>query len=100
MNILILEDELPAYEKLLKFATAEIPSAQVVGWARSNIEAKSLMQTKQPIDLIFSDIELLDGTSFETFETVKVDCPIIFCTGFDQYVLKAFQNPLYIAHSL
>jgi len=92
MKILILEDEIPAYEKLLNFITAEIPDAQIVGWARSNVEAKSLLQTKITIDLIFSDIELLDGTSFETFEAIKVDCPIIFCTGFDQYVLKAFQT--------
>lgn len=92
MKILILEDEIPAYEKLLNFITAEIPDAQIVGWARSNVEAKSLLQTKVTIDLIFSDIELLDGTSFETFEAIKVDCPIIFCTGFDQYVLKAFQT--------
>lgn len=92
MNILILEDEIPAYEKLLNFITTEIPSAQIVGWARSNVEAKVLLKTKSPIDLIFSDIELLDGTSFETFEAIRVDCPIIFCTGFDQYVLKAFQT--------
>lgn len=92
MKILILEDEIPAYEKLLNFITAEIPNAQIVGWARSNIEAQSLLQTGVAIDIIFSDIELLDGISFETFEAVKVDCPIIFCTGFDQYVLKAFQT--------
>lgn len=92
MNILILEDEIPAYEKLFNFITAEIPNAKIVGWARSNVEAKILIETKGPIDIIFSDIELLDGTSFETFEAMKVDCPIIFCTGFDQYVLKAFQT--------
>ncbi len=92
MKILILEDEIPAYEKLLNFITTEIPNAQIVGWARSNTGAQSLLQKGIAIDIIFSDIELLDGTSFETFEAVKVRCPIIFCTGFDQYVLKAFQT--------
>ncbi|MBX2876995.1 MAG: LytTR family DNA-binding domain-containing protein [Saprospiraceae bacterium] len=92
MKILILEDEIPAYEKLKGFILSEIPKAEIVGWGRSNQEAQTLLATHQEIDLIFSDIELLDGPSFEAFEAVKVHCPIIFCTGFDKYVLKAFQS--------
>lgn len=92
MKILVLEDEIPAYEKLLGFITSEIPNANVIGWARSIQEAKILLGRDQQPDLIFSDIELLDGVSFEVYETVEVRCPIIFCTGFDQYVLKAFRT--------
>lgn len=91
MHILILEDELPAYHKLLGFVQSEIQNANV-HWARSVEEAKLLLASPNSPDLIFSDIELLDGVSFEVFEEVKVNCPIIFCTGFDQYVLKAFQT--------
>lgn len=91
MQILIFEDELPAYHKLLGFIKSEIPKANIQ-WARSVEEGKLLLQTGEKPALIFSDIELLDGVSFEVFEAVKVECPIIFCTGFDQYVLKAFQT--------
>ena len=88
MKILILEDEIPAYQKLLGFINSEIEEAKIMGWARSITEAKLLLSGDKKPDLIFSDIELLDGISFKVYEEIKVDCPIIFCTGFDQYVLK------------
>ncbi|MFK7808546.1 MAG: LytR/AlgR family response regulator transcription factor [Saprospiraceae bacterium] len=91
MRILILEDELPAYHKLLGFVQSEISDANIQ-WARSVEEAKLLLKTSAHPDLIFSDIELLDGVSFEVYENIQVNCPIIFCTGFDKYVLKAFQT--------
>lgn len=92
MNILILEDEIPAYQKLLTFIHSEIEDGKVMGWARSIEEAELFLNKNAKPDLIFSDIELLDGISFELFEKTKVDCPIIFCTGFDQYVLRAFKT--------
>ena len=92
MNILILEDEIPAYQKLISFIHSEISEGKIMGWARSIEEATVLLNQELKPDLIFSDIELLDGISFELFENVKVECPIIFCTGFDQYVLQAFKT--------
>ena len=92
MKILILEDEIPAYQKLLSFVKFEIPHHQLLGWARSVAEAKLLLADGEAPDLILSDIELLDGNSFEVFENTTVKCPIIFCTAFDKYVLKAFQT--------
>jgi len=92
MKILILEDEIPAYQKLLSFVQFEIPNHQLIGWARSVEEAKLLLNGGQTPDLILSDIELLDGNSFEVFENSGINCPIIFCTAFDKYVLKAFQT--------
>lgn len=92
MKILILEDEIPAYQKLLSFIQFEIPNYQLIGWARSLEEANLLLANNEQPDLIFSDIELLDGTSFQIFENSTIQCPIIFCTAFDKYVLKAFQT--------
>lgn len=92
MNILIFEDEIPAYEKLLDFVHAYLPEANMKGWARSILEAKRFLSKYNDIDLIFSDIELLDGNSFSIFETELLQCPIIFCTAFDQYILQAFQS--------
>lgn len=92
MKILILEDEIPAYEKLVSFIEKQIPEGEIVAWGRSIVEAKRLLEKNKNIDLIFSDIELLDGNSFNVFEKVEVNCPIIFCTAFDQYLFKAFQT--------
>ncbi len=92
INVIIIEDELPAYKKLETYTAAHIPDSKVIGWARSVEEAKDLIDQTNNIDLIISDIELLDGNSFEIFEEVKVNCPIIFCTAFDKYLFKAFQT--------
>ena len=92
MNLLIIEDEIPAFEKLQSFVQSELQQANIIGWARSKVEAKKMLKQYPDLDLIFSDIELLDGVSFEVFEQHRVQCPIIFCTGFDQYLLKAFQS--------
>ena len=93
MKILILEDEIPAYEKLLSHIENELPDTKVLGWGRSLAEAEHFVKKhKDSIDVIFSDIQLLDGLSFDVFEKYDVSCPIIFCTAFDTYLLKAFQS--------
>jgi len=92
MKILILEDEIPAYEKLLSHIEQSLPDFQIVAWGRSIAEAKHFLEKHKDLDLIFSDIELLDGVSFEAFEQIDVNCPIIFCTAYDQYLFKAFQT--------
>ncbi len=90
MKIIILEDEIPAYEKLLKLIRAHIPNVQLVGWGRSITEGKLLIEKE--VDLIFSDIELLDGLSFNIFEHGHLSCPIVFCTAFDNFLFKAFKT--------
>jgi len=92
MRILIFEDEIPAYKKLLSYVESELPESKVLGWAQSISEGVELLNKFDQIDLIFSDIELLDGLSFNIFDQVKVNIPIIFCTAFDQYLFKAFQT--------
>ncbi len=91
MNVLIFEDEVPAYEKLVLLIEKELPECEIKGWARSVEEAKSLIDKTDQIDLVFSDIELLDGNSFEIYKAVDLECPIIFSTAFDQYLFDAFQ---------
>jgi len=93
MNVLVLEDEIPAYEKLLSHIERELPDSKILGWGRSVAEAEHfVVKHKKNIDVIFSDIQLLDGISFDVFEKYEVSCPIIFCTAFDTYLLKAFQT--------
>lgn len=92
MRILIFEDEIPAYKKLLLYIEEEMPDSKVLGWGQSISEGIELLNKFDQIDLIFSDIELLDGISFNIFKKVKVNIPIIFCTAFDQYLFEAFQT--------
>ena len=52
--------------------------------------AIAFLKTKPAVDLIFSDIQLTDGLSFEIFKAIEMDVPIIFCTAYDEYALNAF----------
>jgi DNA-binding LytR/AlgR family response regulator len=92
MKVLIFEDEIPAYDKLISFIEKHLQDAEIKGWGRSINEAKRLLQKYDDVQLIFSDIELLDGSSLNIYEDISINCPIIFCTAFDQYVLQAFQT--------
>jgi len=92
MRVLIIEDERKAAQELKSLVLSLkpewviadiIPSAgEAIGWLKEN---------KMP-DLIFSDIQLADAVSFDIFEQVKVNCPIIFCTAYDEYAIKAFET--------
>lgn len=91
MKIVIMEDEIPAYEKLKLHIQNSIDDAIILGWGRSIQEGVELLKKHDP-DLIFSDIELMDGLSFNIYDQVKLNCPIIFCTAFDQYLMRAFNT--------
>ncbi|MEO0727120.1 MAG: LytTR family DNA-binding domain-containing protein [Bacteroidota bacterium] len=91
MNILLVEDELPAYRRLQKLLHQQLPNAQISEQVESISGAISYFQNKPEPDLIFMDIQLADGLSFSIFETVEIQSPIIFTTAFDQYTLRAFK---------
>ena len=90
MRILIIEDEkLTAND--LAYSIQEVrPHFQIIKMVASIKSAIYFLKTKPAIDLIFSDIQLTDGLSFEIFKTVKIDVPVIFCTAYDEYALNAF----------
>ncbi|GAB5522503.1 MAG: LytTR family DNA-binding domain-containing protein [Roseivirga sp.] len=90
LQILVLEDEQRAGEKLLDLIAQIAPNAHT-DWKRSVAEGIAYLQVHQP-DLIFSDIELLDGNSFEIYDQVKPYCPIIFCTAYDKFYVEAFST--------
>ncbi|AXG70654.1 sensory transduction protein LytR [Kordia sp. SMS9] len=91
MRILILEDEIPAYEKLLTNLESYFTQAFQYDWARSTEKARTFL-AQETYDFILSDIQLLDGISFDVFNTVKIDCPIIFCSAHDEYLFEAFRS--------
>lgn len=92
MRILLIEDEIPAFEKLRLLLSTLLDSDTVYDWARSVEEAIALLEAEEEYQLIFSDIQLLDGLSFEIFEKVSLSIPIIFCSAYDAYLLSAFQS--------
>ncbi|WP_373520799.1 LytR/AlgR family response regulator transcription factor [Aquiflexum sp.] len=91
MNILLIEDERPAANRLKQLILELLPWANIFGHLDSITSAVEWLQTNPAPDLIFCDIQLADGLSFEIFERVKVSSPIIFTTAFDQYAIKAFK---------
>lgn len=91
MNILIIEDETWAAKDLQNLIFKVEPSATILDIISSVQSALKWLQNNPSPDLIFSDIQLSDGISFEIFETLKLQCPIIFTTAFDDYAIRAFK---------
>ena len=91
MRVIIFEDEKLASERLIQLLKQIKPEAEVLTSIKS-VEAGILwLQNHDEPELIISDIQLLDGTSFEIFEQVKVNCPVIFTTAYDDFAIKAFE---------
>lgn len=91
MNIVIIEDERPAAEKLQKAIKACKADAQLLAVLSSVQSAVQWLQQNQQPDLLFMDIQLTDGLSFKIFEQVKINCPVIFTTAYDDYWQQAFE---------
>ncbi|MEQ9424555.1 MAG: LytTR family DNA-binding domain-containing protein [Cyclobacteriaceae bacterium] len=91
MNTLIIEDESLAAQKLIGLIEEIKPEIQVVDQLKSIESSVEWLSNNSQPDLIFCDIELLDGQCFEIFKNVKVKCPVIFTTAYDQYAIKAFE---------
>lgn len=91
IKILILEDEIPARKKLKRFLEELESQIEIV--AEIDTVAKGvLFLQNNSIDLIFSDITLLDGNSFEIYNQITLDCPIIFTTAYDNFWMNAFET--------
>lgn len=91
MNILIVENETPAADKLVRLLKKIDRSITVTGIIETVEDTINRMQEKPLPDLVLMDIQLDDGLCFEIFETIKVDVPVIFTTAYDEYTLKAFK---------
>lgn len=91
MKVLIIEDEKPAARRLQQLLEEKRPNAQVTGVIESVERAVQWLQEKPEPDLVFLDIQLADGLSFEIFRQAPIQAPVIFTTAYDQYTLKAFK---------
>lgn len=90
MKTVIIEDEKLAQERLEELIGEIDPSIEVIEKLTSVEESVKWLKKNKP-DLVFLDIQLEDGLSFEIFKKVNVDVPVIFTTAYDQYAIKAFK---------
>lgn len=95
MKILIIEDEIRAAARLQKLITEYFNKNDIQPEFYETLDsvnsAISFFQNTSPLDLLFLDIQLSDGISFDIFNEVHIETPTIFTTAYDEYALKAFQ---------
>lgn len=91
MKVLIIEDEAPAAEKLERYLHKYDPSIEILGVIDNAADAITRLRDEGKPDLIFMDIQLRDGLSFQIFQQVSVRTPVIFTTAFNEFALDAFK---------
>lgn len=91
MRVLLIEDEPQAAERLERILKHLKPGIVIEASLDSVRQSVAWLQQHQKPDLIFMDIQLADGLSFEIFEQVAVGAPVIFTTAYNEYALKAFK---------
>jgi DNA-binding LytR/AlgR family response regulator len=90
-HVLIIEDEPHAAQRLEKLVTALLPDVLILATIDSVKRSVRWLKENAPPDLIFMDIQLADGISFQIFDQCQVMSPVIFTTAYDAYALKAFK---------
>lgn len=92
MKVIIVEDEIPAAEKLERYLVKYDKNIQVLARFDSVASTVDWLRSGQDtIDLIFMDIQLVDGLSFQVFQQIQVYKPVIFTTAFNEFALDAFK---------
>lgn len=91
MNVLIIEDEQAVANRLVKLVTEMEPGIKILEVIDSVEEAVAWLNENEMPDLLFMDIHLADGISFEIFDQVQVNVPVIFTTAYDNYAIRAFK---------
>ena len=91
MRVIIIEDEIPAASRLTKMLQSISDELEVVKKLDSVEASVKYFQSADDFDLVFMDIQLADGLSFDIFRQTDLKTPVIFTTAFDQYTLKAFK---------
>ncbi|MFT6883559.1 MAG: DNA-binding LytR/AlgR family response regulator, partial [Marinoscillum sp.] len=90
MRYIIIEDEKMAANRLREMVSKIRPEYQCV-LTLDSVEAAVISLPVLKVDLIFMDIQLSDGNSFDIFDQINIDHPIIFTTAYDEFALKAFK---------
>jgi len=91
-SVIILEDETRAANHLQRMLAKVAPEMTILAKLESVRDGVKYLQNNPEPELIFSDIQLADGLSFEIYRQVVVTCPIIFTTAYDHYAIEAFKT--------
>lgn len=91
MKVLLIEDERPASQKLIRLLEEIDSNIEIVDVLRSVEQTINWFLSHPEPELIFMDIQLEDGVCFEIFEKIDLKTPVIFTTAYDKYTLKAFK---------
>jgi two-component SAPR family response regulator len=88
MQVLVIEDEKLASDRLIKLIRQYNPSIQIMDVVSSIEGTVNIIEMGNKPDLIFMDIQLSDGNSFDIFDKCHITAPVIFTTAFSEYALK------------
>jgi DNA-binding LytR/AlgR family response regulator len=91
MKVLIIEDEAPAFRRLQRILEEIEPNIRILEVIDSVEDSVQWFKSHKHPDLIFMDIQLADGISFNIFNEVEISSPIIFTTAYDEYAIRAFK---------
>ena len=91
MNLLIIEDEENAIERLEKMIAEIAPEKRISGKCRSIKQTIQWLNENEQPDLILSDVQLSDGLSFDIFEQLEKEIPVIFISAYDKFAIDAFK---------
>lgn len=92
MKVVIIEDEKPAADKLSQLLTEYDPDTQLLAVLQSVEQSvRWIRENEDEPDLYFLDIQLTDGSSFEIFEEITINKPVIFVTAYNEYAIQAFR---------
>lgn len=91
MKVLIIEDEPFAQNELKRLLANSGLEIAIIDCLDSVEESVNWLKSNKPPDLVFIDIQLSDGLSFEIFKQVKITTPVIFTTAYDEYAIQAFK---------
>ena len=92
LNAIIIEDEKPAMEALVRTLSQVTTPVNITARLSSLKESLAYLSKQPDADIIFSDVQLSDGLSFDIFSHTGVQIPVIFITGYDDYMMMAFEN--------
>lgn len=91
IKAIIIEDEKIAAESLRQTIADVEPAIEIITVIQTVEDSVEYFSSNPQPDLVFMDIHLADGSSFSIFDKVKIQCPIIFTTAYDEFALKAFE---------
>jgi DNA-binding LytR/AlgR family response regulator len=92
MNAIIIEDEALIAKELVKKIGDVEPGIKIHAILPSLKTARNWLKENAEPDLIFMDVQLSDGVSFELFQSFTLQCPVIFTTAYDEYAMRAFKS--------